>query len=125
MQNNKHSCAQEITSTHASNNCGMVLARCDADEPAQKLQATSLGQSPSWLKGVRPGCLNIKIKRRDSGFFPNAAEPQPKKNTTRTANASRFMCINVICRGVHPALKAHLSRPLVHFSGSYGCSPSA
>jgi hypothetical protein len=24
----------------------------------------------------------------------------------------------VISRGVHPALKAHLSRPLVHFSGS-------
>jgi len=35
------------------------------------------------------------------------------------------MRIDVICRGVHPALKAHLSRPLIHFSGIFGRRPSA
>jgi len=48
-----------------------------------------------------------------------------KEHKARTTNGPRFMRIDVICRGVHPALKAHLSRPLIHFSGIFGRRPSA
>ena len=56
---------------------------------------------------------------------PNAAEPQPKGLAARTTNAPRFVVIDVIPSAVHPALKAHLSGPLVHFSGCYGCRTSS
>ena len=57
--------------------------------------------------------------------IPNAAEPQPKRSSARTPTAPRFTAIDVIPSSVHPALKAQLSRPLVHFSGCFGCRHSA
>jgi len=56
---------------------------------------------------------------------PNAAKPQPRRTSAPTTNTPRFAVTDVILSAVHPALKAHSSRPLVHFSGSYECRPSA
>jgi len=53
---------------------------------------------------------------------PNAAEPQPKRASARTTNATRFAVIDVILSAVHPALRARLSRPLVYVGGCYGCT---
>ena len=65
------------------------------------------------------------VEFRVRPYLTRHSRNQKGTQKAHTTNVLRFIRIDVICRGVHPALKAHLSRPLVHFSGGYGCRPSA